>query len=102
MGDRVVLAGLSGRRVSTLQGRRAVMTGGTQGTGTAIVAPGCGRQARPMPTTRNDHPATSSPRRFRQLQNLSVPDNFDDPSPDAEIAAWLTGSTMNLPQRHWQ
>jgi hypothetical protein len=38
MGDRVVLAGLSGRRVSTLQGRRAVMTGGTEGTGTAIVA----------------------------------------------------------------
>ena len=49
-----------------------------------------------MPTTRNDHPATSSPRRFRQLQNLSVPDNFDDPSPDAEIAAWLTGSTMTF------
>jgi hypothetical protein len=38
MGDRVVLAGLSGRRGSTLQGRRAVMTGGTEGTGTAIVA----------------------------------------------------------------
>jgi len=38
MGDRVVLAGLSGRRASTLQGRRAVMTGGTEGTGTAIVA----------------------------------------------------------------
>ena len=37
MGDRVVLAGLSGRRVSTLQGRRAVVTGGTKGTGAAIV-----------------------------------------------------------------
>jgi nucleoside-diphosphate-sugar epimerase len=38
MGDRVVLAGLSGRRISTLKGRRAVVTGGTKGTGAAIVA----------------------------------------------------------------
>lgn len=38
MGDRVVLAGLSGRRVSALQGRRAVVTGGTKGAGAAIVA----------------------------------------------------------------
>ena len=38
MGDRVVLAGLSGRRVSTLKGRRAVVTGGTKGTGAGIVA----------------------------------------------------------------
>jgi hypothetical protein len=28
------------------------------------------------------------PRRFGQLQNLSVPDTFDDPITDAEIAAW--------------
>jgi hypothetical protein len=27
-------------------------------------------------------------RRFGQLQNLSVPDTFDDPITDAEIAAW--------------
>lgn len=38
MGDRVVLAGISGRRVSALQGRRAVVTGGTKGAGAAIVA----------------------------------------------------------------
>jgi NAD(P)-dependent dehydrogenase (short-subunit alcohol dehydrogenase family) len=37
MDDRVVLAGLSGRRMSTLQGRCAVVTGGTKGTGAAIV-----------------------------------------------------------------
>jgi NAD(P)-dependent dehydrogenase (short-subunit alcohol dehydrogenase family) len=35
--DRIVLAGLSGRRMSTLKGRRAVVTGGTKGTGAAIV-----------------------------------------------------------------
>jgi hypothetical protein len=32
--------------------------------------------------------ATNSPRRFGQLQSLSVPDNFDVRLPDAEIAAW--------------
>lgn len=33
-----MLAGLSGRRVNALQGRRAVVTGGTKGAGAAIVA----------------------------------------------------------------
>jgi hypothetical protein len=34
------------------------------------------------------HPSSKSPRRFGQLPSLGVPDNFDDPLPDAEIAAW--------------
>ena len=33
-------------------------------------------------------PATNSPRRFGQLENLAASDNFDDPLPDTEIAAW--------------
>jgi hypothetical protein len=33
-------------------------------------------------------PALQRPRRFGQLPALAVPDNFDDPLPDAEIAAW--------------
>ncbi len=33
-------------------------------------------------------PAHQRPRRFGQLPALTVPDNFDDPLPDAEIAAW--------------
>ena len=33
-------------------------------------------------------PAQQRPRRFGQLPALAVPDNFDDPLPDAEIAAW--------------
>ena len=33
-------------------------------------------------------PTTSAPRTFGQLQNLPVPDSFDDPLPDAEVAAW--------------
>jgi NAD(P)-dependent dehydrogenase (short-subunit alcohol dehydrogenase family) len=37
MGHRIVLAGLSGGRMNPLQGRRAVVTGGTKGTGAAIV-----------------------------------------------------------------
>ncbi|MGV0674679.1 SDR family oxidoreductase [Mycolicibacterium sp. GESEQ-9] len=37
MADSVVLAGVSGRRMSGLQGRRAVVTGGTKGAGAAIV-----------------------------------------------------------------
>ena len=28
------------------------------------------------------------PRRFGQLPNLSVPDDFDEPLPEAELAAW--------------
>jgi hypothetical protein len=32
--------------------------------------------------------ATNSPRRFGQLENLAASDNFDDPLPDTEIAAW--------------
>jgi hypothetical protein len=31
---------------------------------------------------------SDSPRIFGQLQNLAVPDNFDDRLPDAEIVAW--------------
>ena len=61
MGDRVVLAGLSGRRGSTLQGRRAVLTDGTKGTGAAIVA---------------------------RLGFAGAPDAVDDPLPGTEIDAW--------------
>jgi hypothetical protein len=39
------------------------------------------------PTTRDVQPATNSPRRFGQLDNLSVPDDFDVPLPDTEIIA---------------
>jgi hypothetical protein len=40
------------------------------------------------PVTSDVQPATTSPRRFGKLENLSVPDTFDDPLPDAEVAAW--------------
>ena len=40
------------------------------------------------PATVDAQPATYPPRRFGQLQNLSVPDTFDDPITHAEIAAW--------------
>jgi prevent-host-death family protein len=33
-------------------------------------------------------PARQHPRRFGQLPAFTVPDTFDDPLPDAEIAAW--------------
>jgi prevent-host-death family protein len=33
-------------------------------------------------------PAHPLPRRFGQLPTLSVPDSFDDPLPEDEIAAW--------------
>ncbi len=33
-------------------------------------------------------PAHPRARRFGQLPALVVPDNFDEPLPDAEIAAW--------------
>ena len=33
-------------------------------------------------------PAHERPRRFGQLPTLVVPAGFDDPLPDAEIAAW--------------
>ena len=49
-----------------------------------------------QPATPDVQPATNSPRRFGQLQNLSVPDNFDDPLPDAEIAAWEGDSAPQL------
>jgi hypothetical protein len=34
------------------------------------------------------HPSTKSPRTFGQFPSLGVPENFDDPLPDAEIVAW--------------
>jgi hypothetical protein len=40
------------------------------------------------PGTVDAQPPTYPPRRFGQLQNRSVPDTFDDPITDAEIAAW--------------
>jgi hypothetical protein len=39
------------------------------------------------PATVDAQPAMYPPRRFGQLQNLSVPDTFDDPITDTEIAA---------------
>jgi hypothetical protein len=33
---------------------------------------------------------TNASRGFRQLEDLSVLDTFDDPLPDSEIAAWET------------
>lgn len=33
-------------------------------------------------------PANQRPRRFGQLPALAVTETFDDPLPDAEIAAW--------------
>lgn len=33
-------------------------------------------------------PAHEMPRRFGQLPTLAIPDGFDDPLPDSEIAAW--------------
>jgi prevent-host-death family protein len=33
-------------------------------------------------------PVQPVPRRFGQFPNLLVPDNFDDPLPDSELAAW--------------
>lgn len=33
-------------------------------------------------------PAHPKPRKFGQLPALVVPDNFDEPLPEAEIAAW--------------
>ena len=33
-------------------------------------------------------PAQQRPRKFGQLPALVVPDTFDDPLPDTEIAAW--------------
>lgn len=33
-------------------------------------------------------PVYEAPRRFGQLPNLAVPDDFDDPLPDSELDAW--------------
>jgi prevent-host-death family protein len=35
-------------------------------------------------------PVRPVPRRFGQLPHLSVPDDFDAPLPDAELAGWET------------
>ena len=37
-------------------------------------------------------PAHPRPRRFGQLPALVVPDDFDEPLPEAEIAAWESDS----------
>jgi len=33
-------------------------------------------------------PVHEKPRRFGQLPTLTVPEDFDDPLPDAELAVW--------------
>ena len=38
-------------------------------------------------------PVQPVPRRFGQFPNLLVPDNFDDPLPDSELAAWEGDAT---------
>lgn len=36
-------------------------------------------------------PVTPTSRQFGQLPSLSVPTDFDDPLPDAELARWVSG-----------
>src|SRR6478672_4221757 len=72
MGDCVVLAGLSGRRVSTLEGRRAVVTGGTKGTWAGIVA---------------------------RLRSAGAPDAVDGPLPGTES---LHGFSQQMQQHERQ
>jgi prevent-host-death family protein len=33
-------------------------------------------------------PATPTPRQFGQMPNLTVPEDFDEPLPDAELTRW--------------
>lgn len=33
-------------------------------------------------------PIQATPRRFGQLPNLTVPEDFNDPLPESELAAW--------------
>jgi prevent-host-death family protein len=51
-------------------------------TGTAVTITNHGRAVAVL------MPAEPRPRRFGQLPALTVPDDFDEPLPDAEIAAW--------------
>jgi len=37
-------------------------------------------------------PATPTPRQFGQLPNLAVPENFDEPLPDAELERFEGGA----------
>lgn len=37
-------------------------------------------------------PYVDTPRRFGQLPTLAVPDDFDEPLPDSELAAWEDNS----------
>jgi prevent-host-death family protein len=33
-------------------------------------------------------PVTTRPRTFGQMPNLTIPDSFDDPLPESELAPW--------------
>lgn len=33
-------------------------------------------------------PATPAPRQFGQMSNLTIPEDFDEPLPDAELTRW--------------
>jgi prevent-host-death family protein len=37
-------------------------------------------------------PIRETPRRFGQLPNLAVPEGFDEPLPESELAAWERNS----------
>jgi prevent-host-death family protein len=37
-------------------------------------------------------PVREMPRRFGQLPSLAVPEDFDDPLPESELAAWEANS----------
>jgi hypothetical protein len=49
------------------------------------------------PAPADVQPAINSPRRFGRLENLSVPDTFNDALSDAEIAAWEGNSPSQAP-----
>ena len=68
----------------------------------AIAPCRAGRASRTLgvAATVDAQPATYPPRRFGQLQNLSVPDTFDDFITDAETAAWEGDSSAYADNSH--
>ncbi len=53
-----------------------------QRTGTSVTITSHGRPVAVL------SPVNPAPRKFGQLPMLTVPDNFNDPLPEAETAAW--------------
>jgi prevent-host-death family protein len=79
-----MLDGMPNKTISSTEAKAGLnaLLAEVERTGTSVTITNHGRPVAVL------MPVQQMPRRFGQLPNLIVPDNFDEPLPETELVAW--------------